>query len=343
MTFFFFSSRRRHTRYWRDWSSDVCSSDLRDRQYVRVLVEHPLHPVAVVGVGINVGNPGAGVLFFDPRDGDRSVVVDAEAARLPLQGVVEATGDAQCVLRLAVHHQPRGPEYPAYHVGARPVKVGEDRVVLCTEPVLYKLFEVSLAPASLLHTAHVTRVVDGRQILLSRRLGLDEWVPPQKPQRLAQLDGHPEPHGVERMVLAEPVLLQRLVVHKGRPTAHGRPVPLAPGGQRTAYPAALRLSTILLGPMVSTLKTATRAPVSSSPSEEARTLTILARALCRRPATPANGRGFLDRATSPRLPGTWPPTSRTNALITSEEVTMPTRPSSFTTGRQPIFLSDISI
>src|SRR3712207_7703485 len=25
--FFFFSSRRRHTRYWRDWSSDVCSSD----------------------------------------------------------------------------------------------------------------------------------------------------------------------------------------------------------------------------------------------------------------------------------------------------------------------------
>src|SRR3712207_7715486 len=25
---FFFSSRRRHTRYWRDWSSNVCSSDL---------------------------------------------------------------------------------------------------------------------------------------------------------------------------------------------------------------------------------------------------------------------------------------------------------------------------
>src|SRR3712207_7660648 len=28
--FFFFSSRRRHTRYWRDWSSDVCSSDLSE-------------------------------------------------------------------------------------------------------------------------------------------------------------------------------------------------------------------------------------------------------------------------------------------------------------------------
>src|SRR3712207_8587987 len=29
---FFFSSRRRHTRYWRDWSSDVCSSDLGPMQ-----------------------------------------------------------------------------------------------------------------------------------------------------------------------------------------------------------------------------------------------------------------------------------------------------------------------
>src|SRR6266508_847147 len=30
MFFFFFSSRRRHTRWPRDWSSDVCSSDLGD-------------------------------------------------------------------------------------------------------------------------------------------------------------------------------------------------------------------------------------------------------------------------------------------------------------------------
>src|SRR5690606_40400441 len=29
--FFFFSSRRRHTRFSRDWSSDVCSSDLVQR------------------------------------------------------------------------------------------------------------------------------------------------------------------------------------------------------------------------------------------------------------------------------------------------------------------------
>src|SRR2546422_4204826 len=30
MFFFFFSSRRRHTRCSRDWSSDVCSSDLAE-------------------------------------------------------------------------------------------------------------------------------------------------------------------------------------------------------------------------------------------------------------------------------------------------------------------------
>src|SRR6266498_4741943 len=35
MFFFFFSSRRRHTRCGRDWSSDVCSSDLELRGEVR--------------------------------------------------------------------------------------------------------------------------------------------------------------------------------------------------------------------------------------------------------------------------------------------------------------------
>src|SRR5690606_40219927 len=31
--FFFFSSRRRHTRFSRDWSSDVCSSDLTNERH----------------------------------------------------------------------------------------------------------------------------------------------------------------------------------------------------------------------------------------------------------------------------------------------------------------------
>src|SRR5690606_39287383 len=35
--FFFFSSRRRHTRFSRDWSSDVCSSDLKARKQAAII------------------------------------------------------------------------------------------------------------------------------------------------------------------------------------------------------------------------------------------------------------------------------------------------------------------
>src|SRR5258707_15181841 len=45
----FLSSRRRHTRYWRDWSSDVCSSDL----YKHAL-RNALNPVITV-VGLQFG------------------------------------------------------------------------------------------------------------------------------------------------------------------------------------------------------------------------------------------------------------------------------------------------
>src|SRR2546429_3967627 len=39
----FFSSRRRHTRCSRDWSSDVCSSDLVERLLVGCLIIHAYH------------------------------------------------------------------------------------------------------------------------------------------------------------------------------------------------------------------------------------------------------------------------------------------------------------
>src|SRR6266576_6265899 len=45
-SFFFFSSRRRHTRSLRDWSSDVCSSDLaaepEDLAHAEVVVQRAL-------------------------------------------------------------------------------------------------------------------------------------------------------------------------------------------------------------------------------------------------------------------------------------------------------------
>src|SRR3712207_7148166 len=50
---FFFSSRRRHTRYWRDWSSDVCSSDLwiSSIDLENAAIAHPaVQEAAIIGV-----------------------------------------------------------------------------------------------------------------------------------------------------------------------------------------------------------------------------------------------------------------------------------------------------
>src|SRR3989449_6327676 len=49
--FFFFSSRRRHTRCSRDWSSDVCSSDLVAAKKAKVPVDEAVFQL-VVGLGI---------------------------------------------------------------------------------------------------------------------------------------------------------------------------------------------------------------------------------------------------------------------------------------------------
>src|SRR3712207_8501697 len=54
---FFFSSRRRHTRYWRDWSSDVCSSDLEE---VRV----PFALQGLIGTLAGPEDPGTAFVGF---------------------------------------------------------------------------------------------------------------------------------------------------------------------------------------------------------------------------------------------------------------------------------------
>src|SRR5882757_10756805 len=66
--FFFFSSRRRHTRYWRDWSSDVCSSDLAAVPADAPLVIAPGARVLVpTGIAIALGEGTEGQVR--PRSG----------------------------------------------------------------------------------------------------------------------------------------------------------------------------------------------------------------------------------------------------------------------------------
>src|SRR5207245_7250769 len=56
---FFFSSRRRHTRCYRDWSSDVCSSDLIEQFAGHVTLQALLFPAqANVQSGVLAHGPG---------------------------------------------------------------------------------------------------------------------------------------------------------------------------------------------------------------------------------------------------------------------------------------------
>src|SRR5690606_26083241 len=76
--FFFFSSRRRHTRFSRDWSSDVCSSDLKqDLQPVAMVATVPLFlvvnaesPATSAGELVAYGKSRAdGLTFGSPGNG----------------------------------------------------------------------------------------------------------------------------------------------------------------------------------------------------------------------------------------------------------------------------------
>src|SRR5207245_7905849 len=64
---FFFSSRRRHTRCYRDWSSDVCSSDLVGGGCVGLRRVAEFTGVGLAGPGADEHDLGAGLA--EPVDG----------------------------------------------------------------------------------------------------------------------------------------------------------------------------------------------------------------------------------------------------------------------------------
>src|SRR5688572_12538523 len=72
---FFFSSRRRHTRFDCDWSSDVCSSDLLSADFFGdrlKLIKEILPTAAQVTALSNPNNPGHGGSLKDAELGARS-------------------------------------------------------------------------------------------------------------------------------------------------------------------------------------------------------------------------------------------------------------------------------
>src|SRR5690606_39381294 len=93
--YFFFSSRRRHTRFSRDWSSDVCSSDLLELRHdlvQRGVADHDqgrvarLHPALV---------EGEQVVAVERRD--RGLGAAAEIGRASCRERVEVEGSGVLV------------------------------------------------------------------------------------------------------------------------------------------------------------------------------------------------------------------------------------------------------
>src|SRR3712207_7452303 len=70
----FCSSRGQHTRYWRDWSSDVCSSDLLDRP------NYWLHLTVAAGLGAMLT---VGMIPFMGRMGTADAAPSSTSASTP--------------------------------------------------------------------------------------------------------------------------------------------------------------------------------------------------------------------------------------------------------------------
>src|SRR5215813_5150129 len=117
-SFFFFSSRRRHTRCGRDWSSDVCSSDLD--QSLRMIVHTSIGgdavrvkltnacgstPLEIGAATVGIRDDGASVRSPVRRlrfNGQRSVAVAAGATVTsdPVDLTVPALSDLAITLYL---------------------------------------------------------------------------------------------------------------------------------------------------------------------------------------------------------------------------------------------------
>src|SRR6266496_1895133 len=109
--FFFFSSRRRHTRSLRDWSSDVCSSDLLGVRVGHVMGGARLG-VRVQGMVTRHGHRGA-----PPRPLSSTIQqLDLPHRRLTQRVQARTSG----IMRFPLSHDPGGsPCLPSYHPRSR--------------------------------------------------------------------------------------------------------------------------------------------------------------------------------------------------------------------------------
>ena len=99
----------------------------RQRQDARIVRVDRLDPVAVVDIEVHVQD--AKPVPARPGDGQRRVVVDAEARRAVRHRVVEAATRVECMLGIAVEDRLDGPQRATGHGGRGLVHPGERRIV----------------------------------------------------------------------------------------------------------------------------------------------------------------------------------------------------------------------
>src|SRR5688500_19888945 len=119
--FFFFSSRRRHTRLQGDWSSDVCSSDLVPRSTRCVAGQSWDWD----GVTFAVLHPGPIATPAKPNDESCVIRISTRAGAMLLTGDIEARSESGLLgretqldadLLLVPHHGSRTSSTPAFLV-----------------------------------------------------------------------------------------------------------------------------------------------------------------------------------------------------------------------------------
>src|SRR6266853_3873348 len=95
-SFFFFSSRRRHTRFDCDWSSDVCSSDLHqlERRWEHLRVRQPQRQRRLMGSLAESGQQTPIVVVLCPEPGERYLVIDGHKRMAALEQLGRDTIEA---------------------------------------------------------------------------------------------------------------------------------------------------------------------------------------------------------------------------------------------------------
>src|SRR5690349_24859738 len=109
MRLFFFSSRRRHTRSLRDWSSDVCSSDLITTGANALCSSEDPTGRVLMSISLSPGAPPKPKIEWCTRNDGRSeerrvgkewiARVSSERSRMDVEGMGALVGDGGLVKR----------------------------------------------------------------------------------------------------------------------------------------------------------------------------------------------------------------------------------------------------